>query len=248
MQNLLEFLEANTWLNLLFLVLAIFGILATIITYMWSRKIIKPSFNIDSFNLIKDDVTKLDDIEVLFKGETINNLTSTKIAYWNQGNAILENNHIANIEPIRIVLTNNSKLLDVKILFTSKVANNISFDYEILKGKEIKITFDYLGKSDGMVVQILHTGNDSDDITFTGVFKGGEKLKKRDSNSEYHYYINFADWIGENSGIRKLPVPFNIIGAIPLIVITIPISILLIIYETFERFGNSIQKEYLLKD
>ena len=70
------------------------------------------------------------------------------------------------------------KILDTKLLGTnhpsSELAVNLSSD-----GSSALITFDYLDKGQGAVIQIVHTGITSDDISLSGDIKGAKPLKKK---------------------------------------------------------------------
>ncbi|MCZ7363103.1 MAG: hypothetical protein O8C58_07200, partial [Candidatus Methanoperedens sp.] len=110
-------------------------------------------------------------MEMLYAGERIENLTATKIAFWNAGNVTISSNDFASKKPFTI------KVKECKILRTEPYTVSVKTGYKILDVKklyynpinqveikcskdksQIKINFEYLAKNEGAIIQLLHTG------------------------------------------------------------------------------------------
>ncbi len=175
MEEYLKWLNDNQWLNLAFLVLAVLSIIISIYLFKKSRKIKKPLFDKRSINVISEKIKNIGDIQVNYKGENIDNLTVTKVAFWNGGNDTLNETDQAPTDKLRIELDNDFKILEAEVIFQSNKTNNITI--ENLTNK-IPIAFDYLDANQGGIIKFIHTGKNSSDIDLVGTFKGSSNLKR----------------------------------------------------------------------
>lgn len=171
MKNLLwSFLEQNPWYGFIGIILSIVGIIATIYFAKKSRKEKDPKYFLRTHNLIRDFSNQLKALEINYAGQTISNLTVTRIFFWNNGMDTIDKVDIAEASPILIKMKNDYKILSAKVLYTKNATNRFS----ILQhpDESILINFDYLDKNEGGVIQILHTGQSSNDIELLGAIKG----------------------------------------------------------------------------
>jgi hypothetical protein len=192
MQDLIN----NFW-NIIFVFFGILGILSSYYFYKKSRKLKKPVYFQNSVNLIKNNLPKLSNLELLYKGEQINNFTITYLGFWNAGNETINNNDIASV---------NAQILEFEVMIANNNANNF-----IVKLNEttncIEITFDYIDKNDGLVLKIYHTGNTSSDLVLTGSIRGVKSFILK--------YINPHD-VGSSLLQRMI---FSAIMAVPLLLL-----------------------------
>lgn len=178
MEECLKWLDDNQWLNLIYLTLAILSIITSIYLYRKSRKRKKPVFAIRSTNVISDEVKNLGEVEVKFKGDKIDNLTVSKVAFWNSGNDTLNDDDQAPIDKVRIELKEGFVILESEVIFQSSETNNIHVNNKL---NTVEIGFDYFDSNQGGIIKFVHTGKKSSDVTLKGTFKGSEKLKKINS-------------------------------------------------------------------
>lgn len=171
----LEWLDQNQWLNLIFLFLAIIGILLSIYLFRKARRTRKPVFAVRSTNFISNNIMGLGDIEVKYRGENIENLTVSKFAIWNRGNETINESDQAPTDHLRIEALNHTRILDAVLVYQSERTNNIRLTR---KDHILEIDFDYFDKGQGGIVKLIHTGNKSSDLTLRGTFKGSISLKK----------------------------------------------------------------------
>lgn len=155
------------------LILALIGIYLTI----KSKKEKLPSYALSGFNLVKNFKYNVDSLEMLHKGEKIENLTVTKAAFWNAGRETISNQDIVKNDPTRLAIKGKGEILDAKVLYANNSSNQ--FTLELNKEKNaIFINFDYVDKNDGIIMQILHTSLLPYGLELTGKIKGAGNSKK----------------------------------------------------------------------
>jgi hypothetical protein len=180
--KILEFFQNNPFLNVVFLCLALIGVLATIYFYFKSIRKKEPTFSIRSINLVKDKINKIKGLEINYLNEKINNLSISKLAFYNNGKETIKSNDVANSDPLKIEIKNNGKILDADIIFQKNIANNFKLS---LKKNKISIEFDYFDYAEGIVVQIVHTGKTSEDLALKGSFHGVKNIKEKSLNKSF---------------------------------------------------------------
>ncbi|MEA3281303.1 MAG: hypothetical protein U9Q68_01910 [Euryarchaeota archaeon] len=154
--------------------------------YLKGKKEKKPTFQIRSFNLVKEFSKKVTTIGLLYSGEKVENLTITKVIFWNMGNEPIRKDDIAVADPIRIVVDNKYEIFEAEILNdTANEANR----FELVKNdnKSIIIAFDFLSHDEGVAIQIAHSGLSSEDVTLTGTIIGSGKPKEESYNYDQTY-------------------------------------------------------------
>jgi hypothetical protein len=177
--KIFEFFQNNPLLNILFLVLALLGVIATIYFYFKSVRKKEPTFSIRSINLIKDKINKIKGLEIKYQEEKIQNLSISKIAFYNNGKETIKSTDVASKNRIRIEITKENKILDSDIIFEKNKANNFNIN---LKKNIIEIDFDYFDYGEGIVIQIVHTGKSNEDLTIYGSIHGVKNLKEKSIN------------------------------------------------------------------
>jgi len=187
-QNIFELFNNNPLINFASLVLAILGIFFTVYFYVRSNKNREPIYIIRTINLISDSLFKIVPVEILFSGHKINKLSISKIALWNDGKEAIRPENLAPNEPIKLFIDKKFDILAADILFRKNNANN--FQIEISEDKKsINISYDYFKHEEGLVMQVVHTGNRSDDIYFEGDVITGKKISRKKLAS-----TSFRDW------------------------------------------------------
>jgi hypothetical protein len=160
---------------------AILGFITTYIFHIVEKRRKELCWSIDNANLIKGYSSLFEDLEIRYKGKEIENLTVSKIVFWNNGNETIDHTDIA--IPLGIFPLENTEILDVKILNASSIGNHIrtqSVDNENIT----RLLFDYLDSQQGAVLQVIHTGISALNVMIYGEIKGIKqiiyKTKRRD--------------------------------------------------------------------
>jgi hypothetical protein len=115
---------------------------------------------------------------MLYAGKPIENLTVTKVAFWNAGKETIHSNDIASADPLVVKIKNDHEMLNAKVTYSKNPANQFSIS-DIKNQKQFTLQFDYLDKDEGAIIQILHTGISGEDIDVTGTVKGVGKLHRK---------------------------------------------------------------------
>lgn len=131
-------------------------------------------FSTRSVNYISDSYTKIRGFSAFFDKKPIANLTKTSLIILNNGNTTIEGSDITKISPLQIKTDSvKTKILKISVIYSSKRENNL-----ILKDSpNNEITFDYLDKNHGGILEILHTGTKDENIIFDGTIKGMDSIK-----------------------------------------------------------------------
>ncbi len=166
----------NPWMALFIFVTALLGIVLTIIFGLKSLKRKYPRIEMKSSNLIDHFISKYKGLKIKLNDHDCENMTVTKIAFWNKGRDTINNSDITTIDKLIIKTNDGVKMFAAEIIKTVNKANNFKI-YQINNFSEVSFDFEYLDKNEGAVIQIIHSGKDSGDLTINGTIKGFGKLK-----------------------------------------------------------------------
>ena len=139
----------------------------------------------NSYTIVKGGKSLLPDLELKYKNEPIQELVITKYAIWNSGNEVLQREDIVEIKPLQVSCNGeDTRILDVKILQESDETNQ--FVVVDMDKQHARINFDYVAPKDGIVIQIMHTG-ESQDVMVECKIKGGKSVKPLNKDKKYKY-------------------------------------------------------------
>ncbi len=170
-----EWINQSPWMNILFLILAVISLSASFLFYLKSRKEIKPCFGTRSFQLISESVSNIKDIDIIFKGVKVANLSTTKIAFWNEGRSTLNKSDVAQSDPLRVSISDDLKFLKAELTYQTKKANNCSIGLSD-DNKEIILDFDYFHTNQGVIIEAFHTGDAKVSIAIKGSIKSAPHI------------------------------------------------------------------------
>ena len=184
---ILNFFTKNPWLNLIFFLLAVIGIVFGMLSYFKTKKSRKPTYRIRTFNLIKE-INKIDSVSILYKGENIENLSVSRIAIWNSGKETINKTDVAQNDRFRIEIDNSASILDYKLTLQKNEANG----FKLNKADDncIIIDFDYFDYNEGIIIELYHTATNSSNITLKGSFKGTKKIIRNNIPKELLFVIH----------------------------------------------------------
>lgn len=197
MQPLLDLLnnlnKNDFWLFLASLA-SILGFL--IIFTPLTRKVKRPLYAIRSFNIVKNTKGDFNKLKIYYNGSLANCLTVSKIAFWNSGRETINISDVAPRAPPKIISKGNYKLLDANVVYSKNYVNafdiSVNFDESSQVITDVKICFDYLDRTEGGVIRIVHTGKSSKDIEILGTLKG---VGKTQNFSKYRASFNILSSI-----------------------------------------------------
>ena len=162
-----------------------------------------------SFLLISNSIVrsrkKLDpQIKFTFDDNEIHNLTASKIALWNSGNEVINENDIVEDKELTIEVSQEAQMLSAEIIGVSDETNKFTVDK--IDSQRAKVLFKYSEKNEGAVLQLLHTGS-PDDIKIYCKIKGGKPIKDanpRIKEPRLFKKLNFEKYIVTVYGIASV--------------------------------------------
>lgn len=178
---LTAFFNGGSLLNLITFILAILGILCSVYFYLKGKKCKKPTYILKTTNLVRENIQKIDSVDILYSGNKIKNLSVTKIAFWNNGKDTISCNDVAKKSPIRLTIKDDFIFLDAEIIFQKNQSNDFSIAISN-DNKFIDIDFDYFDFEEGIVLQVFHTGAKSSDISMEGQIKSVKEISHKKSS------------------------------------------------------------------
>jgi hypothetical protein len=96
---------------------------------------------------------------VTYSGAQVRGLTTSMIAVWNDGNAILQGTSIPAKDKLRLVFGDDANILKVELLKVSRPGIGFQATATADGIGRVDIAFDFLDRSDGAVIRVLHTGS-----------------------------------------------------------------------------------------
>jgi len=153
--------------------LAISGIILTVLFYRLSRPRKLLAYATRTFRVVPDKRIKLKSLGIRYNGHTVERLSVTRLAIWNAGNESIRRNDLATKDPPVIYAGAGITMFETDIIETSAAANNISLRTIGTPIIGSAIDFDFLDPGDGAVFSVVHDGNKVTDIRLNGEIIGG---------------------------------------------------------------------------
>jgi len=144
--------------------------LLAILLYFKAKKTKSPRYAKRSMNIVRDLASKIESLELSYRGKKIETATVTRVLFWNAGRETIHRADIAEADPLIITTKEGCEILDARVTQMKKPAN--LFNAVLGEGSKVRIGFDYIDKNEGAVIQLIHTGRSSDDIQVLGTIKG----------------------------------------------------------------------------
>lgn len=183
------------WITLLGIILAIISIATAFYFYIKSKRSKKPTCVITNKQIIGSSITQSQDLEVKYNGEKVENLWITNIVFWNAGTETIDNVDIPKSSPVCIKI-NNGKIFQINKKFIKRDLNLLEFS--LINNDKIDITFDFIDKDDGFILEIIHSAKSGTDLNMEAVFKGSEELLKKSSITFHEWPNPIRELLGSN--------------------------------------------------
>jgi len=169
-------LAGNPFVTISGWIIGLLSFVLAIVFYLKSRKERRPYYAVRSNNIIKKAQQLLPGLSVRYSGhgDELSNFTVSTLAFWNAGRETIRKTDLVKADPITLKANENCILLGIETLYASP---SNAFDCQLRRDKKsAELTFDYIDRHDGTVLQIAHTGLSNDDLTLTGKIKGGAEI------------------------------------------------------------------------
>ena len=162
-----QWLTANPFWPLVGVMIGLIGLYYRFV----GTRVRKPLYAIVHNKLVMDLQSDFPTVQMLHNGQPIPNLTATRLAFWNAGRETIRKADVVPAEPLHIVVTDPHTILECAIIQTVRPAN----EFEIVIAhdqRSVNITFEYVDRNEGCMVQVLHTATESSDVKFIGRVMG----------------------------------------------------------------------------
>lgn len=146
--------------------------------YAKALRLKEPFWNFKNVNLVRDSISQVDGLEMLYKGEKIPSLSIGKVVFWNRGAETISGTDITTADPIRILPTHGGRILSAKLVKANHPANQLRVDVDP-SGNFATISFDYLDRNHGGIIEFVHTGKTVWSVKVVGSIKGVSRLQNK---------------------------------------------------------------------
>lgn len=247
MRDINNIINANPYLNTVFLVLAILGITMSIVLYLLSIRRKKPMYRNSSYRLIGQPFKEIEGLEISYYGRKIDNMVLSKVSIWNAGKDPINSVDIAPKDQIRLVVL-EGELLGAQIEYEHNKTNNFSINTKEIPNTII-VNFDYFGLNEGILLRVYHNSESDNSIKIRGTVKGHGELQLAKDDSYYTgRYIDLIIKIFKSIAsvrfkwLRKLLFVISIMVLLPIIIL--PLMFLQAMDLLLFRLVKNIPKQY----
>jgi hypothetical protein len=163
----------GAWGTLIGLLIGTIGLIAAVVFYFKAKREKLPRYSMRSFNFFQGLTTHVPFLTIHFQGhgEPIATLTRTKIVLWNAGKETINKSDVVDIDPVRVKAAAGCTLLDAEVAYANNPANQ--FEVNVNREKtQATVTFKYIDKNQGAVLQLFHTGPSHSSLEIAGSIKG----------------------------------------------------------------------------
>jgi|SRR6185312_10947907 len=225
------------------------GVLVAVVVYFKQKKDRRPVYGKQTFPLIFKSGTTPKKLELFYDHKAVEKLTLTKFAFWNAGRETIRKEDISAVKPITIKSAKGATIYDSEIAY-SELVNN--FKITKIDDFTLGVDFDFIDLNQGMVVNLYHNGDSSDDIICEGAIIGGGSIKRGAVSQnvlfdKVAFISNPVSYLVNSDTLYKKIIGWVLVP--PTLAIVIPVSVvvfvLTLIYVPLVNFGP---KRFLLKD
>lgn len=161
----------NVVLTIIALSIGVISIIIAIVLYFKRRKARTPIWYYKTTGIIDGVESISGDISVHFKEQPVPRVSVTKLGFVNLGGDTISNMDVR--KPIIVKFSD-----DVSILKDPEVVRHSRSEIEFSatrEGNSIKLSFDFLDRLDGAVIEITHTGDENAVPELVGTIRGVRK-------------------------------------------------------------------------
>lgn len=140
---------------------AILSALFSIFLFYKNRQHKIPMFSYSTKNLLSKYISNYKGLRIKYNEVEVESLNVTKLFFWNKGRASIRREDIAELDPIRFFVGDDSMIVDYGIIGKSDESINVQINISD-DNKYLKLDFDYINHNEGFVIQLFHTKDDCD--------------------------------------------------------------------------------------
>ncbi|RJX41044.1 hypothetical protein D3P09_03260 [Paenibacillus pinisoli] len=154
-------------------IIGVIGIILSVYFYRKSLNRPRPAYQMASMRVIEEVSDSNGNIEIMFNGSKVDRVVKTQVAFWNAGSNTINSHDIVERDPIIIMYSEDSKILNYNII---SISRSVNLFRAIINenSNQVEVTFDFLDPSDGAIIEIIHNDNKLFPRV-TGTIKGNMK-------------------------------------------------------------------------
>lgn len=136
------------------------------------RKKKQLAYSLSTTELVNDKLSKVDGLDVTFKGVGVDQLSVTSVSIVNNGNEIIKKDDFHDDHELKICVSDDKcELIDAKV--TKQSSDTVGCEVSI-KNNEIFVHFKIFEKKDCVSVNIYHTGSENSEFKIEGKIIAGK--------------------------------------------------------------------------
>ena len=181
---------SSPWLNVALAVVCL--VIGSVVTrHFGTYK--KLTHQVRSFGFVFGGVNKLAGMELRYRGHgpSVENLTVSRIVIWNTGRGDVKKGDIMGSGILRIAIDPKYVILAAEVVQQKNTDNN----FEVSTAEDLKavtICFDFVRPGEGVVLQIVHTGAGSKDLTVAGTLADVRISRSRANTGDQGASVNMT--------------------------------------------------------
>jgi len=149
------------------------AIVLGIVLFLKGRKQKKLAYTVQSSSFVENYSQRIPNLEILYKGKQVQNLTISRLFLWNDGTETVLGTDVADLDRLRIQISRDT-LGEILSIERAQVTNDATGLKCELRPDENSCTlsFDFLDSNDGGVFKVAHTSSSSSPLVLNGTIKG----------------------------------------------------------------------------
>jgi hypothetical protein len=153
-------------------IIGLLGIVAAVVTYFLTRQRSLLAYRYAGERLLGLSTDGLPaDITVQYRGQNIPRLTRTLVVFWNRGEKTILAEDVVPSDPLRLKLAGEGTVLAATVLRSSRDVCGVDVGLLAEESSAVSLSFAFLDKADGAVVEVLHTSEERS-LRFSGTVRG----------------------------------------------------------------------------
>ena len=153
-----ESLSRDAWIGIAF---AVLGIIVSVILFVLAKQKKALHWCYHGTLLLGTANSELPEgITVMYKGQSIPRLTRTRVWIWNPTDKTIHDADLEPSDPLRINFDSDGQILAATVLTSHRPVTNFRAVPHPISAIDVPISFKFLDRHDGAVIEVLHTGID----------------------------------------------------------------------------------------
>jgi hypothetical protein len=179
--NWFNWLTGSATITALSLLLALIGVVLSIVFYARSRRLSALSYAISTTNVIAPETPAMSALSIHYDGQPVRTLSVSSVSLWNSGTDAIASNDISRVDPLAISTTKDDvRILDAAIEHRSNETIDVP---DLEEAVRLVFAFEFLNPGDGCIVRVIHTGTTSADLRVRGGVKAVRAVRRIETDT-----------------------------------------------------------------